>query len=118
MDLSQKVLWPADSRLRASALISLALAAMTLVIYWPVTQFEFVEFDDDNYVTHNGAVQRGLTFEGVLWAFRDFHVSNWHPVTMLSHMLDCSMFHLAPAGHHLTSLLLHTTNTVLLFLLL
>src|SRR5437763_13226830 len=90
--------WPAWARAlgqRQTLLISLGLAFITLAIYAPVLTFEFVQFDDDSYVTGNLAVQQGLTFEGVLWAFRGFHVSNWHPLTMLSHMLDCSLFHLA-----------------------
>jgi len=98
-------------------LISFGLAAVTLAIYGPVINFDFVEFDDPDYVTSNGAVQRGLSFEGVLWAFRGSHVGNYHPLAMLSHMLDCSLFGVAPGGHHLTSLLFHTTNVVLLFLL-
>jgi len=59
-------------------LISFGLAAVTLAIYGPVISFDFVEFDDPDYVTSNGAVQRGLSFEGVLWAFRGFHVGNYH----------------------------------------
>ena len=116
-----KLKWPALCRAagqRPGLLISIVLAFITLAIYAPVISFDFVEFDDDSYVTGNLAVQNGLTFEGVLWAFRGFHVSNWHPLTMLSHMLDCSLFHLAAGGHHLTNLLFHTANTVLLFLLL
>lgn len=103
---------------RPLGVICFALAAITLGVYASVLSFDFVEFDDDSYVTLNPAVQRGLTFEGMLWAFRGFHVSNWHPVTMLSHMLDCSLYHLSSGGHHFTSLLFHTANTVLLFLLL
>src|SRR6266481_4538267 len=68
-------------------LISFRLAAITLAVYGPVMNFDFVEYDDQAYVTYNRAVQRGLTFEGVLWAFRGYHVANWHPLTMLSHML-------------------------------
>src|SRR5947209_472240 len=113
-----RAFWRRLANEHPSLLISLVLGAITFAVYAPVLNFEFVEFDHDSYVTGNPAVQNGLTFEGVLWAFRGFHVCNWHPLTMLSHMLDCSIFHLAAGGHHLTNLLLHTANTVLLFLLL
>ena len=77
-----------------------------------------VNYDDDCYVTSNVHVQNGLTWESVKWAFRNPVVGNWHPLTMLSHMLDCQLFGLKPWGHHLTSMLLHTINTVLVFLFL
>src|SRR5438093_7080297 len=114
--------WPAAwlhaARQQPVLLVSFVLAAVTLAIYSPVLGFDFVEFDDDRYVAANPMVQRGLSFEGVLWAFTGFHVSNWHPVAWLSHMLDCTLFHLAAGGHHFTNLLFHTANVVLLFLLL
>ncbi|HEV2209260.1 MAG TPA: hypothetical protein VG167_10830 [Verrucomicrobiae bacterium] len=75
-------------------------------------------YDDPAYVSENPAVLAGLSFGGVVWAFTHTVTGNWHPVTMLSHMLDCSLFGTNPAGHHVTNLLLHTMNAVLLFLLL
>ena len=101
-----------------AGLVSLALAVVTLAVYAPVVRYEFIEFDDDLYVTGNLQVQNGLSFAGALWAFRTFHACNWHPLTWLSHMLDCSVFGLSAGGHHLVNLLFHTANTVLLFLLL
>ena len=86
------------------------LAAATVAVFWQVSRHEFVNFDDPAYVTYNPVVQEGLTWPGVAWAFGKLHgeATYWHPVTWLSHMLDCQLFGLKPAGHHLTSLLLHT----------
>ncbi len=94
----------------------LGLATMTL--YWPVLHHDFVDFDDDAYVTANVQVQNGISEESIPWAFSNLVAGNWHPLTMLSHMLDCQLYGLRPWGHHLTSLGLHTCNSVLLFLLL
>jgi tetratricopeptide (TPR) repeat protein len=96
------------------------LAAATIAVFWQVSRHEFVNFDDPAYVTFNPMVRQGLTWPGVAWAFGELHgeATYWHPVTWLSHMLDCQLFGLKPAGHHLTSLFLHTLNTVLLFVVL
>jgi tetratricopeptide (TPR) repeat protein len=91
------------------------LAVIVFAAYWPVLSHDFTNYDDPNYVTANADVQRGLTWARVSWAFCNPVVGNWHPLTMLSHMLDCQLFGLRPAGHHLTNLLLHMANTVLLF---
>ncbi len=96
------------------------LAAATIAVFWQVSRHEFVNFDDPAYVTFNPVVREGLTWPGVTWAFANLHgeATYWHPVTWLSHMLDCQLFGLKAAGHHLTSLFLHTLNTLLLFVLL
>jgi protein O-mannosyl-transferase len=93
------------------------LAAATVAVFWRVSRHEFVNYDDPAYVTHNPMVQVGLTWEGVKWAFGELHgeATYWHPITWLSHMLDCQLFGLRPAGHHVTSLVLHALNTALLF---
>jgi tetratricopeptide (TPR) repeat protein len=96
----------------------LLLIAVVLVCYNPVTRNGFLNFDDDRYITENPHVRAGLTWPTVRWAFTTYDQGNWHPLTWLSHALDCSFFGLSPAGHHYTSLLLHTINAVLLFLLL
>ena len=83
-----------------------------------MTRHDFINYDDDLYVTANVHVQNGLTLENLKWAFSHVVLGNWHPVTVLSHMLDCRLFGLQPWGHHLTSLLLHALNTALVFLLL
>lgn len=94
--------------------------AVTLTVYWPVRQCDFVNYDDDFYVTANAEVQQGLNLDTIAWAFDGSTsvASNWHPLTMLSHLADVSLHGLDPGGHHLTSLLLHVVNTVLLLLLL
>lgn len=91
------------------------LIVIALVLFWPVTRFEFLNFDDPDYVTKNRMVQAGITAKGTLWAFLTGHASNWHPLTWLSHMLDCQLYGLKPGGHHLTSLAFHLANTLLLF---
>jgi hypothetical protein len=97
-------------------LVSLTL--LTVLVYWRVTSHEFVLFDDEVYVTENKQVQEGLSWQGVVWAFTTTDANFWHPLTWLSHMLDCELFGLNPGGHHLTGLLLHVANTLLLLLVL
>jgi tetratricopeptide (TPR) repeat protein len=96
-------------------LIYVALAVTSLAAYARVYNNEFISFDDDMYVTANPHVQAGLTWKGVKWAFTTTHVYNWHPLTWLSHMLDCQLFGLNAGAHHMTSVLLHTANALLLF---
>jgi protein O-mannosyl-transferase len=96
----------------------LALILLTLAAYAPVRANGFLNYDDDIYVTRNGMVARGLTPSSVAWAFTSTSRSNWHPLTWLSHMLDCQLFGLDPAGHHATSVLLHLVNVALLLALL
>ena len=94
------------------------LGLLAIVLYWPATGHEFVNYDDQLYVTANPRVQAGLNWEGVKWVFCHQVANNWHPLTVLSHMLDCQIFGLDSWGHHLTNVLLHAVNTILLFLLL
>ncbi|HQL78767.1 MAG TPA: tetratricopeptide repeat protein [Verrucomicrobiota bacterium] len=96
-------------------LLAAALALVTIALYWPATGHDFISYDDSRYVTENPQVRGGLTWEGVKWAFRHPLLCNWHPVTVLSHMLDGQLFGLAPRGHHLTSVLLHGLNAMLVF---
>jgi len=99
-------------------LIGLLLIVATLGAFWQVRSHDFLNYDDDIYVTENPQVQKGFTRKSVIWAFTSGYASNWHPLTWLSHMLDCQLFGLNPGGHHLTNLMLHLANTLLLFLLL
>jgi hypothetical protein len=99
-------------------LLAALLALATIALYWPATGNGFVNFDDGYYVTANTHIQHGLTLESVKWAFFNPVCYNWHPPTVLSHMADSQLFGLKPWGHHLTSVLLHAVNTVLVFLLL
>ncbi len=86
-----------------------------LFIYAQVAGFDFVYYDDDEYIFNNPQVQRGLTAENIVWAFHSLVSKHWHPVTWLSHMLDVQLFGLNPAGHHLMSLGLHLLTVLLLF---
>ena len=105
------------SRSRRHVIVLLLIAA-TVMVYAQAVRFEFVVFDDLEYLTQNEHVRAGLTLNGVVWAFTTRYMSNWHPLAWLSHMLDCELFGLNPAGHHAVSVLLHILNTVLLFVLL
>jgi hypothetical protein len=104
--------------MRRSFWISLALAAMTLALYAPALRCQFLTFDDQAYVTENHLVRTGLTLHGIVAACRVTTAGNWHPLTLWSHMLDCQIYGLRPWGHHLTNVLLHAANSVLVFLLL
>src|SRR4051794_25238066 len=95
--------------------LGLGLCLLTLAVYLPVRGHDFVNFDDGLYVASNRHVQAGLTWKGFLWAWQANVASNWHPLTMLSHMLDCQLFGIAPGRHHLTSLLLHLAGVWGLF---
>jgi Flp pilus assembly protein TadD len=98
--------------------IGAGLALLVAVVYWQVHGFDFVNFDDPEYVSRNRWVLQGLTWDGIAWAFTGFRVSNWHPLTWLSHMLDVQLFGPTPGAHHVVSAVLHSLNTVLLFALL
>ena len=99
-------------------MISLFLILVIVIVYVQVGTFDFVDFDDGLYVTENSYVQKGLTIEGCIWAFTTSHAGNWHPLTWLSHMLDCELYGLNPAGHHYTNIAFHIANTLLLFFIL
>jgi tetratricopeptide (TPR) repeat protein len=99
-------------------MISLLLILAIIIAYSQVKNFDFVGYDDQEYVTENSRVKKGLTVEGLKWAFTSFHSANWHPITWLSHMLDCELYGLNPMGHHWTNLIIHMANTILLFLVL
>jgi len=106
------------SRENHVVIFALILIAATLAFYAPVTRNGFIAFDDPVYVTDNLQVQQGLTWKSVKWAFTTLHAGFWQPLTWLSYELDCQLFHLNPIGHHYTSLLLHTSNALLLLFLL
>ena len=107
------------SRQRQQAiLICVSLAVLIAAVYWQVARAGFVNYDDDEYVTANPHVLGGLTAPGVVWAFTASRLANWHPLTWLSHALDCEWFGMNAGGHHAVSVLLHLVNTVLLFLVL
>ena len=95
--------------------IPVGLVAANIVVYAAVRRYDFVSFDDYSYVTGNPNVMAGLTWHGMLWAFTTGHAANWHPLTWLSHMLDVQLYGMHAGGHHLTNVLLHIVNTLLLF---
>jgi len=88
---------------------------VTIMTYTPVFQADFIEFDDPQYVTKNDWVKAGITWDGIRWAFTQYDASNWHPLTWLSHMLDCEIYGMNASGHHFTSLILHIANSILLY---
>ncbi len=97
-------------------LLCVILAVATFVVYLPVRNHEFVRYDDDVYVTKNQNVQSGLSWRGVKWAFTTRQGSNWHPLTWLSHQLDCTLFDQKAGYHHLVNVLFHVANTILLLI--
>ena len=101
--------------LRDGVLIGVALAVATVAVYAQTLHFEFVDYDDMDYVTQNPQVQLGLTADGVVWAFTSGFASNWFPLTWLSLMLDAELYGPGPAGFHATNVALHVLNTLLLF---
>jgi tetratricopeptide (TPR) repeat protein len=98
--------------------ICLLLAAIVWLVFGQTVHHQFINLDDPAYVYKNPQVARGLTGEGIIWAFTRSHSANWHPLTWLSHMLDCQFYGLNAGGHHLTNVLLHAANAILLFLVL
>ena len=98
--------------------ICIFLVISTFVVYSQVQDHEFLNYDDNEYVTENRNVKAGLTRESVVWAFTTSHNANWFPVTWLSHMLDFQLYGSYPPGHLLTNLLFHIANALLLFIVL
>ena len=91
------------------------IAISTVAVYWPVLKFPFLSFDDQIYVYENVHVTSGLHWDTVKWAFTTYDAANWHPLTWLSHALDCQLFLLNPARHHAVNVFVHTLNVLLLF---
>lgn len=96
--------------------ICLGLAILTFLVFWPVRDFAFTNYDDDAYVYANPMVTSGLNAVSIRWALTTTWFSYWHPLTWMSHMLDCTLFGLRPGAHHLMSVFYHTLATVCLFL--
>jgi Tfp pilus assembly protein PilF len=106
------------SRARRSMVLCLLLAMVTLAFYNPIVHNQFTNLDDDSYILDNSHVRAGLTWDTVKWAFTTRDAANWHPLTWMSHALDCQLFKLNPVGPHYVNVLLHVTSAILLFLLL
>ena len=104
---------------RAAVVLMCGVLALAVwLVFGQTLHHGFVNYDDNEYVYDNPAVVPGLTLRGIAWAFTHAHANNWHPLTWLSHMADCQLYGLDPAGHHLTSVVLHALNAILLFLVL
>jgi protein O-mannosyl-transferase len=99
-------------------LILFLLIAGTSFAYWNIDKCEFVNFDDYQYISNNYHIINGFNKKNILWAFSSFYAANWHPLTWLSHTLDCQLYGIKPAGHHLTNLVFHLLNVLLLFFVL
>jgi tetratricopeptide (TPR) repeat protein len=98
--------------------IIIFLIAVTLSVYWQVKDHQFINFDDDYYVTSNSHILTGLNIENIKWAFFSTYASNWHPITWISHMIDIKYFGMNPGMHHLVNVTFHILNTILLFIIL
>jgi len=98
--------------------VCIALASLTWAVFGQTLRHDFVNYDDPRYVYQNTRITSGLNIAGIAWAFTHIHSENWHPVTTITHMLDCQLYGLKAGGHHFTNVLLHTVAVVLLFLLL
>src|ERR1051326_702270 len=96
-------------------LIGLALTLLTLAVYAPVRHFDFVNWDDPIYITDNPQVANGLAWSGMKWAFTEGYAANWHPITWLSHMLDVEWYGMNAGLHHVTNVIFHIANSLLLF---
>lgn len=106
----------ADSwRRQVAGLVLVALVLTTAGVYQQVGQFEFTNYDDEHYISKNPIVSHGLSVEGIGWALTTTYFSYWHPLTWLSHMLDCELFGLEAGLHHYVSLVWHVLNTVLVW---
>ena len=100
---------------RTIAVTAAGLVLAVVIVFAQSGDFNFVTYDDPAYVTENPMVMQGLTDEGLRWAFTSFHANNWHPLTWISHMVDCQLFGLDAGKHHLTNMALHAVAVVLLF---
>jgi len=98
--------------------ICISLAVLTWVVFGQLLQYDFINYDDPRYVYENTNITKGLTIGGIAWAFTHIHSMNWHPLTTISHMLDCQLYGLKPGAHHFTNVLLHSIVAILLLLVL
>jgi tetratricopeptide (TPR) repeat protein len=98
-----------------TGIVSVLLAVIVGIAFGRALGKDFVGYDDQSYVVLNPRVTNGLTLDGIQWAFTHAHATNWHPLTTISHMLDCQLYGLEPWGHHLTNILFHAAAAILLF---
>ena len=100
---------------RQKLIVYLVLTCLTFAVFLQLNQSDFINLDDNVYVTQNSHIQSGITLEGILWAFSTNYAEFWHPLTWLSLMFDYQFYGLNPGGYHLTNLILHILSTLLLF---
>jgi hypothetical protein len=110
--------WVGIHEKKRRVLAGIALVTLVLALYWPVTGYEFIALDDNLYVVENPDIQKGLSPPGISWAMTTLYTTNWHPLTWLSLLSDYELYGMNAAGYHVSSLLLHILNTILLFLVL
>ena len=115
---SHSIALPKTSRHWLTVCVCVFLAVLTWIVFGQTLRHDFVNYDDPRYVYQNTRITNGLDLAGIAWAFTHIHAENWHPVTTISHMLDCQLYGLKAGGHHFTNVLLHTVAVVLLFLVL
>src|SRR5438270_4586625 len=109
---------PKISRRCLSVGVCICLAVLTSVVFGQTVRHDFINYDDPRYVYENTKITNGLNIGGIAWAFTHIHSMNWHPLTTISHMLDCQLYGLKPGAHHFTNVLLHSIVAILLFLVL
>jgi protein O-mannosyl-transferase len=104
-----------NNRMTRLVAIYFGLAGLVAVVFFQTAYFNFVNYDDGSYVFENAKIRAGLTWRGIVWAFTHVHSQNWHPLTSISHMIDCQLFGLNAGQHHLVNVALHTVVALLLF---
>jgi protein O-mannosyl-transferase len=105
-----------SSRHWVNVCICICIAALTWLVFGQTLRHDFINYDDPGYVYENTRITGGLSISGIAWAFSHIHSANWHPLTTISHMLDCQLYGLKAGGHHSTNVLLHIAAAILLFL--
>jgi tetratricopeptide (TPR) repeat protein len=113
---SNSIAFPKTSRHWVIVCVCISLALLTWIVFGQTLWHDFVNYDDPRYVYQNTKITSGLNIAGIAWGFSHIHSENWHPLTTISHMLDCSLYGLKAGGHHFSSVLFHTIAVVLLFL--
>ena len=112
---SRAIALPKTNRRWLTVSVCIFLAAITGFVFGQTLRHDFINYDDPRYVYENPNITSGLSITGVVWAFTHIHSENWHPLTTISHMLDCQLYGLKAGGHHFSNVLLHTVAVLLLF---
>ena len=113
---SQSTSFAKSTRHWVTLSVCISLAVLTWIVFGQTLWHDFINYDDPRYVYENTKITGGLSLSGIAWAFTHIHSMNWHPLTTISHMLDCQLYGLSAGWHHFTNVLLHTVAVILLFL--